>query len=79
MVHGVDLCGPVVESSKGNRYCLTLTDYFTKWVEARTFAQKAAANVKEALRNIFFTHGLPEIILTDQGSELKKEAAMPWD
>ncbi|KAJ8369451.1 hypothetical protein SKAU_G00094790 [Synaphobranchus kaupii] len=69
---GVDLFGPMLKSTKGNRYCLTLTDYFTKWVEARTFAKKTAANVKEALRDIF-THGLPEIILTDQGSEFKKE------
>ncbi|KAJ8381121.1 hypothetical protein SKAU_G00018990 [Synaphobranchus kaupii] len=69
---GVDRFGPMLKSTKGNRYCLTLTDYFTKWVEARTFAKKTAANVKEALRDIF-THGLPEIILTDQGSEFKKE------
>ncbi|KAJ8332380.1 hypothetical protein SKAU_G00425530 [Synaphobranchus kaupii] len=48
-------------------------DYFTKWVEARTFAKKTTANEKEALRDIFFTHGLPEIILTNQGSEFKKE------
>ncbi|KAJ8351963.1 hypothetical protein SKAU_G00234390 [Synaphobranchus kaupii] len=44
---GVDLFGPMLKSTKGNRYCLTLTDYFTKWVEARTFAKKTAANVKE--------------------------------
>ncbi|KAJ8333683.1 hypothetical protein SKAU_G00410020 [Synaphobranchus kaupii] len=44
---GVDLFGPMLKSTKGNRYCLTLTDYFTKWVEARTFAKKTAANMKE--------------------------------
>ncbi|KAJ8351928.1 hypothetical protein SKAU_G00234040 [Synaphobranchus kaupii] len=44
---GVDLFGPMLKSTKGNRYCFTLTDYFTKWVEARTFAKKTAANVKE--------------------------------
>ncbi|XP_035275390.1 uncharacterized protein LOC118228162 [Anguilla anguilla] len=70
---GVDLFGPVVKSTKGNRYCLTLLDYFTKWVETRTFMKKMAAKVKEALRDIFFTHGLSEVILTDQGSEFKKE------
>lgn len=32
---GVDLIGPFKASSRnGNRYCLTATDYFTKWVEA---------------------------------------------
>ncbi|KAJ8333884.1 hypothetical protein SKAU_G00412030 [Synaphobranchus kaupii] len=42
----------MLKSTKGNRYCLTLTDYFTKWVEARTFAKKTAANVKEVICNV---------------------------
>ena len=31
---GVDLIGPFKASRYGNRYCLTATDFFTKWVEA---------------------------------------------
>ncbi|XP_064197258.1 uncharacterized protein LOC135257984 isoform X2 [Anguilla rostrata] len=73
MAHGRH--GPLWASGEvyhGEHVLLTLTDYFTKWVETRTFTKKTAASVKEALRDIF-THGLPEVILTDQGSEFKKE------
>ena len=28
---GVDLIGPLVESSRGNKYIMTCTDAFTKW------------------------------------------------
>ncbi|XP_064197257.1 uncharacterized protein K02A2.6-like isoform X1 [Anguilla rostrata] len=78
MAHGRH--GPLWASGEvyhGEHVLLTLTDYFTKWVETRTFTKKTAASVKEALRDIF-THGLPEVILTDQGSEFKKETDMAF-
>ncbi|KAJ8364869.1 hypothetical protein SKAU_G00137000 [Synaphobranchus kaupii] len=53
---GVDLFGPMLKSTKGNRYCLTLTDYFTKWVEARTFAKKTAANTEIAFKELGIKH-----------------------
>ncbi|KAJ8412057.1 hypothetical protein AAFF_G00143240 [Aldrovandia affinis] len=53
----------------GNRYCLTATDFFTKWVEAIPIQDKTAAATSQALMDIFHTHGAPEVILTDQGRE----------
>ncbi|XP_063049345.1 KRAB-A domain-containing protein 2-like [Engraulis encrasicolus] len=67
---GVDLIGPLQKSSKGgNRYLLTATDFFTKWVEARPIKKKQALLTSEAMMDIFLTHGSPEVILTDRGRE----------
>ncbi|KAJ8381322.1 hypothetical protein SKAU_G00021000 [Synaphobranchus kaupii] len=66
---GVDLIGPFKASSKGNRYCLTATDFFTKWVEAIPIKEKTAVATSQALMDMFYTHGAPEVVLTDQGRE----------
>ncbi|KAJ8404616.1 hypothetical protein AAFF_G00334790 [Aldrovandia affinis] len=67
---GVDLIGPFKASSRnGNCYCLTATDFFTKWVEAIPIQDKTAAATSQALMDIFHTHGALEVILTDQGRE----------
>ena len=31
--NATDLLGPLPETLRGNKYILTVTDYFTKWVE----------------------------------------------
>ncbi|KAJ8381810.1 hypothetical protein SKAU_G00025880 [Synaphobranchus kaupii] len=58
---GVDLIGPFKASSKGNRYCLTATDLFTKWVEAIPIKEKTAVATSQALMDMFYTHGAPEV------------------
>ncbi|KAL2086700.1 hypothetical protein ACEWY4_017759 [Coilia grayii] len=46
---GVDIIGPLKKSRKGcNRYLLTATDFFTKWVEARPIKRKQAVLTSEA-------------------------------
>ena len=30
---GMDLSGPYPESRRGNKYCLVVQDYFSKWIE----------------------------------------------
>ncbi|KAJ8348856.1 hypothetical protein SKAU_G00274450 [Synaphobranchus kaupii] len=66
---GVDLIGPFKASRKGNRFCLTATDFFTKWVEAIPIKEKTAVATSQALMDMFYTHGAPEVVLTDQGRE----------
>ena len=47
---GMDFVGPIhPTSSAGNRYILTVSDYFTKWVEAVPLPSKCAAGVSKAL------------------------------
>ena len=42
---GMDLIGPMPETPRGNKYIVTLTDYFTKWAEAAPLPDKTAIGV----------------------------------
>uniref|UniRef100_A0A3P9PWV5 Gypsy retrotransposon integrase-like protein 1 n=1 Tax=Poecilia reticulata TaxID=8081 RepID=A0A3P9PWV5_POERE len=66
---GIDLTGPMPLTSCGNQYILTATDYFSKWVEAFPLKTKTAEEVCQKLCSIFYRHGCPQRILTDQGRE----------
>ena len=35
---GIDIISPLKESTNGNKYIITCSDYFSKWVEARAIA-----------------------------------------
>lgn len=53
---GIDFVGPISPSSKsGNRYILTLSDYFTKWVEAIPLPTKEAHGVAITLFKVYST------------------------
>ena len=56
-------------SGRGNRYCITLTDYFSKWAEAMPVPTKEANHVADFLYKMIFRHGCPEEIISDQGRE----------
>ena len=50
---GIDFVGPVTPKSvHGNRYILTLSDYFTKWVEAVPLPTKEAPGVAKSLLKV---------------------------
>ena len=65
---GIDLIELPV-SSNGNRYCITLTDYFSKWAEAMPIPTKEARHVADFQYQMIFRHGCPEEIISDQGRE----------
>ena len=65
---GIDLI-TMPESSSGNRYCITLTDYFSKWAEAAPMPTKEAVHVANFLYKMFLRHGCPQEIISDQGRE----------
>ena len=50
---GMDFVGPISPPShSGNRYILTLSDYFTKFAWAKALPTKEAVNVVSALREV---------------------------
>ena len=49
----MDFIGPISPPSQsGNRYILTISDYFTKFVWAKALPTKEAVNVVSALREV---------------------------
>ena len=46
---GIDLIGPLPETPSGNKYIMTVTDYFSKWPEAKAIPTKEARHVAEFL------------------------------
>ena len=66
----MDLVGPFVPSSKGNKYILTIIDHFSGWAEAYPLPNKTSDSVWQAFSNYFLpAHGTPEVLLTDNGCE----------
>lgn len=46
---GIDFVGPLPPSTQGSRYILTVSDYFTKFVQAFPTETKHACGVVDAL------------------------------
>ena len=66
---GMDLIGPLKKTKKGNQYILTMTCYFSKYVEALPLPDKSSQSVAQAIFTVYCRHGAPQTIITDQGRE----------
>lgn len=66
---GIDLIDASRTSAKGNRYLLTQTDYFSKYVEAIPLPDKSALSVAKDLYKTYCRHGAPAHIISDQGRD----------
>src|SRR5258705_13753750 len=64
----LDFAGP----HRGVTYLVTV-DAYSKWLEVEPVASSAAATTISALRRLFATHGIPDVIVTDNGSTFKSE------
>ena len=65
---GSDMLGPLPLTAKGNRYILTFTDHFTKWVEAFAIKSCTAGEVAQHfVESIICRFGTPDKLLTDRG------------
>ena len=64
----IDIVGPLNRTKKGNKFILTLMDFATRYPEAVPLKRIDARTVAEALCEIFSRLGIPEEILSDQGS-----------
>lgn len=70
---GIDLVGPLPVTEAGNKYIITLSDYFSKWPEAAPLPSKEASGVAKFLFDTFCRHGWPKIVQSDQGREFINE------
>ena len=64
-------------SSKGHRFVLVATDYFTKWTEAVPLKNMTHREVIEFItEHIIHKFGIPQTLTTDQGSSfISKEVS----
>src|SRR5215212_6927667 len=71
---GIDFVGPLERTKKGNKYILVVTDYLTKWPEAKAMKEVIAENVvKFIYEGIICRHGCPKIILSDRGTHFRNK------
>uniref|UniRef100_A0A8C1PNX9 Integrase catalytic domain-containing protein n=1 Tax=Cyprinus carpio TaxID=7962 RepID=A0A8C1PNX9_CYPCA len=68
-VLGLDLIGPLPETARNNKYVLTMTDLYTKWVIAEPMQSKTAAEVSLIITAKLYLFGMVKKIITDQGKE----------
>ncbi|CAH8460926.1 unnamed protein product [Heterobilharzia americana] len=70
----VDVMGPFPQTSSGNQYLLVMTEHATRWVDAVAIPDQRAKTVTAAvMRHIIADHGVPKMILTDQGPCFESE------
>ena len=64
----MDIVGPLPKSRSGKRFVLMVCDYATRYPEAVPIRSTDVKHIAEELGHIFSRVGVPEEILTDQGS-----------
>ena len=70
----VDIVRPMAPPSEaGHQFILTLVDYATRYPEAVPLKKITTEAVAEALLDIYSRVGIPEEVLTDQGTQFMSE------
>ena len=65
---GIDILGPLPQTTQGNRCLLVIVDYFTRWVEVFPLPDQTAKTIAHSLVHEFVCRfGAPLEIHTDQG------------
>ena len=64
----MDVIGPLSRTQRGNWFILTICDYATRYPEAIALPSVEAPRVAKELVNLFSHVGIPDEILTDQGT-----------
>jgi hypothetical protein len=72
---GIDMIGMIEpKASNGHRFILVAIDYFTKWVEAASFANVTKQVVVKFIKTqLICRYGVPNRIITDNGSNLNNK------
>ena len=66
---GIDLVGPLPVTPAGNRYVCVVTDYFSKWAEAKAIPSKRTDGVAAFFYELICRFGCPRVVISDQGRE----------
>ncbi|KAM0735103.1 Retrovirus-related Pol polyprotein from transposon 17.6 [Formica fusca] len=69
----LDIVGPLTVTTNGNKYLLTFQDNLTKFSKDTDSKPRSEHGQKEFVTKIVLEHGIPEKILTDQGTNFLSE------
>ena len=53
---------------------LIVVDYYSRWFEIRRLKDQSSARVISVLKELFSTHGIPDIIVSDNGPQFSSDA-----
>ena len=68
------MVGPLKRSSlRGHTFLLVAVDKFTKWIEAVPVTNATATTAVDFIKSIIFRFGVPNSIITDNGTNFKAE------
>ncbi|KAI6649016.1 hypothetical protein LOD99_6899 [Oopsacas minuta] len=70
---GIDLIGPLQESTSGNKYIVAISDHFSKWSEASAIPDKTSKSVADFLYLVVCRLGCMDTLISDQGREFVNE------
>src|SRR6266511_3678191 len=71
---GIDIVGPLTETSRGNKYIVVAIDYFIKYPKARALANANARNVANFLyEDIICRHRCPRKIISDRETHFNNQ------
>lgn len=66
---GIDLLGRFPKSTRGNKWIIVCTDYFTRYAVTKALPTAEAEEVaKFLLEEVLLKHGAPRVIITDRGA-----------
>ena len=74
-IWGIDIIGKISpKSSSGHEFILVAIDYFTKWVEAASYARLTSAGVASfIISHIICRYGVPHELISDRGVHFRAE------
>ena len=53
---------------------LVIVDYYSRWVEFRKLTSPTSEHTIEVMREVFATHGIPDVTMSDNGPQFSAEA-----
>lgn len=69
-----DFMGPYTRSKSGNRFLFVCVDLFSKYVIVKAIRNSSAAKTVEIMKNeVFLKFGVPEIVISDNGPQLRSD------
>jgi transposase InsO family protein len=75
----MDLVGPLPRATRNQRWLIVVSDYFTKWFEAKHLANiRDKDSIKFVWKNIVTRFGIPKAIISDNGTPFNSKPFMRY-